>query len=216
MIPEKNITALVGPSGAGKTTITNLIARFWDVDSGEIRIGGHNVRSMETDVLLSMVSMVFQDIYLFNDTIFRNIAYGSRNAGIEEVIEASKAARCHDFISNLPNGYHTMVGEGGSTLSGSEKQRISIARAILKDAPIILLDEATASIDPENEHLLQGAINALMKSKTLIIISSQAFHDYFRQPNCRTQRSRKNRRDRQARRAFRKRRIVQPSLGKQK
>ena len=170
-IPEKTITALVGPSGAGKTTITSLIARFWDVDSGEIRIGGHNIREMKTDVLLSLVSMVFQDVYLFNDTIYRNIAYGSKNAIRDQVIEAARTARCHDFITRLPHGYDTMVGEGGSTLSGGEKQRISIARAILKDAPIILLDEATASVDPENEHLIQDAINALVESRTLIIIA---------------------------------------------
>jgi ATP-binding cassette subfamily B protein len=170
-IPEKTITALVGPSGAGKTTITSLIARFWDVDAGKIRIGGHNIRDMKTDVLLSLISMVFQDVYLFNDTIYRNIAYGSKNAIRDQIIEAAKTAQCHDFITNLPHGYDTMVGEGGSTLSGGEKQRISIARAILKDAPIILLDEATASVDPENEHLIQDAINALVKSRTLIIIA---------------------------------------------
>ena len=170
-IPEKTITALVGPSGAGKTTITSLIARFWDVDAGEIRIGGHNIREMKTEVLLSLVSMVFQDVYLFNDTIYTNIAYGSKNATKDQIIKAAKTARCHEFISKLPHGYDTMVGEGGSTLSGGEKQRISIARAILKDAPIILLDEATASVDPENEHLIQDAINALVESKTLIIIA---------------------------------------------
>jgi ATP-binding cassette subfamily B protein len=170
-IPENTITALVGPSGAGKTTITSLIARFWDVDAGEVRIGGHNVKEMKTDVLLSLVSMVFQDVYLFNDTIYTNIAYGSKNTTKDQIIEAAKTARCHDFITKLPHGYDTMVGEGGSTLSGGEKQRISIARAILKDAPIILLDEATASVDPENEHLIQDAINALVKSKTLIIIA---------------------------------------------
>ena len=168
-IPGKTITALVGPSGAGKTTITSLIARFWDVDAGEIRIGGHNIRKMKTDVLLSLISMVFQDVYLFNDTIYTNIAYGSKNTTKDQIIKAARTAQCHDFISNLPHGYDTMVGEGGSTLSGGEKQRISIASAILKDAPIILLDEATASVDPENEHLIQDAINTLVKSKTLII-----------------------------------------------
>lgn len=170
-IPEKTITALVGPSGSGKTTITRLIARFWDVDSGEVRLGGHNIRDMESDVLLSHVSMVFQDVYLFNDTIYQNIAYGSKTANREKVIAAAKTAQCHDFISELPNGYDTMVSEGGATLSGGEKQRISIARAILKNAPIILLDEATASVDPENEYLIQSAINALVESKTLIIIA---------------------------------------------
>lgn len=170
-IPEKTITALVGPSGSGKTTITRLIARFWDVDSGEVKVGGHNIKDMGIDTLLSHVSMVFQDVYLFNDTIYQNIAYGSKNGNKEKIIEASKTAQCHDFISELPNGYDTMVGESGATLSGGEKQRISIARAILKDAPIILLDEATASVDPENEYLIQSAINALVASKTLIIIA---------------------------------------------
>ena len=170
-IPEKRITALVGPSGSGKTTITRLIARFWDVDSGEVKMGGRNIKDMRIDVLLSQVSMVFQDVYLFNDTIYQNIAYGSKNADKEKVMEAAKTARCHDFITSLPHGYDTMVGEGGATLSGGEKQRISIARAILKDAPIILLDEATASVDPENEYLIQGAINSLVESKTLVIIA---------------------------------------------
>jgi ATP-binding cassette subfamily B protein len=170
-IPEKRITALVGPSGSGKTTITRLIARFWDVDSGEVRVGGHDIRDMKIDDLLSQVSMVFQDVYLFNDTIYQNIAYGSKTATRDKIIDAAKTARCHDFISNLPHGYDTMVGEGGATLSGCEKQRISIARAILKDEAIILLDEATASVDPENEYLIQGAINSLVESKTLIIIA---------------------------------------------
>jgi ATP-binding cassette subfamily B protein len=170
-IPEKTITALVGPSGSGKTTITRLVARFWDVDSGEVRVGGYNIKDMVIDTLLSRVSMVFQDVYLFNDTIYQNIAYGSKTANREKVIEAARTAQCHDFISKLTNGYDTMVGEGGATLSGGEKQRISIARAIMKDAPIILLDEATASVDPENEYLIQGAINALVESKTLIIIA---------------------------------------------
>lgn len=170
-IPEKTIIALVGPSGSGKTTITRLIARFWDVDSGEVRVGGYNIKDLKTDVLLSRVSMVLQDVYLFNDTIYQNIAYGSKKATKEKIIEAAKTAQCHDFISKLPHGYDTMVGEGGSTLSSGEKQRISIARAILKDAPVILLDEATASVDPENEHLIQDAINALVESKTLIIIA---------------------------------------------
>lgn len=170
-IPEKTITALVGPSGSGKTTITRLIARFWDVDSGQVKMGGRNIREMKIDDLLSRVSMVFQDVYLFNDTIYQNIAYGSKNAKKEKIIEAAKIARCHDFISALPNDYDTLVGEGGATLSGGERQRISIARAILKDAPVILLDEATASVDPENEFLIQSAINGLVASKTLIIIA---------------------------------------------
>lgn len=169
--PERSITALVGASGSGKTTITNLIARFWDVDSGEVIIGGRNVKDMKTDTLLSYISMVFQDVYLFNDTIFNNIKIGKKDATREEVINAAKTARCHEFIEKLPDGYDTMVGEGGATLSGGEKQRISIARAILKDTPIVLLDEATAFLDPENEKHVQEAIDELVKSKTLIIIA---------------------------------------------
>ena len=170
-IPEKSITAVVGPSGAGKTTITNLIARFWDVDQGEIRIGGRRITSMGVDDLLSLVSLVFQDIYLFNDTIYNNIACGSRNTTKEKILAAARTARCHNFIKNLEEGYDTMVGEGGATLSGGEKQRIAIARALLKDAPIILLDEATASVDPENERLIQEGIHAMVESKTLVIIA---------------------------------------------
>lgn len=169
--PEKSITALVGPSGSGKTTITNLIARFWDVDSGEIMIGGINIKNMKTETLLSYISMVFQDVYLFHDTVYNNIKVGKNDATREEIISAAKSAQCHEFITKLENGYDTMVGEGGSTLSGGEKQRISIARAILKDAPIVLLDEATASLDPENELLIQNAIQELVKSKTLIVIA---------------------------------------------
>jgi len=168
---EQSITALVGASGSGKTTITNLIARFWDVDSGEVIIGGKNVKDMKTDTLLSYISMVFQDVYLFNDTIFNNIKIGKKDATHEGVINAAKTARCHEFIEKLPDGYDTMVGEGGATLSGGEKQRISIARAILKDTPIVLLDEATAFLDPENEKHVQEAIDELVKSKTLIIIA---------------------------------------------
>ena len=170
-IPQNTITALVGPSGAGKTTIANLIARFWDVDSGEILIGGHNIKDLKTDRLLLYISMVFQDVYLFNDTVFNNIKIGKKDATKEEVIAAAKAAQCHEFIEKLPNRYNTIIGEGGSTLSGGERQRISIARAILKDAPIVILDEATASLDPENERLIQEAINELVKSKTLIVIA---------------------------------------------
>jgi len=169
--PEKSITALVGPSGSGKTTITNLIARFWDIDSGEIMIGGTNIKNMRAEHLLSYISMVFQDVYLFHDTVYNNIKVGNNNASSDQVIAASKSAQCHEFIEKLENGYETMVGEGGSTLSGGEKQRISIARAILKDAPIVLLDEATASLDPENELLIQNAISELVKSKTLIVIA---------------------------------------------
>ena len=170
-IPERSMTALVGASGSGKTTITNLIARFWDVEAGEICIGGHNIKNLRTDELLSHISIVFQEVYLFNDTIANNIRLGKPEATMEEVIEAAKSACCHDFIQCLPDGYETQIGEGGATLSGGEKQRIAIARAILKDASIILLDEATASIDPENELLVQKAINALTASKTLIVIA---------------------------------------------
>ena len=170
-IPEKSLTALVGPSGSGKTTITNLIARFWDVNEGEVLVGGKNVKDLTTESLLASMSAIFQDVYLFNDSIYNNIKVGNPAATREEVIAAAQAAQCHNFISKLPQGYHTMVSEGGSTLSGGEKQRMSIARAILKDAPIILLDEATASLDPENEALIQGAINSLVKSKTLIVIA---------------------------------------------
>ncbi|MEM8641050.1 MAG: ABC transporter ATP-binding protein [Cyanobacteria bacterium P01_G01_bin.54] len=170
-IPARSMTALVGPSGSGKTTITNLLARFWDVDQGTVTLGGADVRQMATDTLLSQITMVFQDIYLFNDTIRQNIQFGNPEASEAAVIAAAQAARCHEFILALPQGYDTVVGEGGSTLSGGEKQRISIARAILKDAPIVLLDEATASIDPENERLIQQALTALSAQKTLIVIA---------------------------------------------
>lgn len=170
-IPEKTSTAIVGPSGSGKTTICSLIARFYDVQEGQILIGGHDVREFTCDSLLSNISMVFQNVYLFHDTIRNNICFGKPDATQEEMIEAAKKACCHDFIMALPDGYDTVVGEGGGTLSGGEKQRISIARAILKDAPIIILDEATASIDPENEHLIQAAISELTKGKTIITIA---------------------------------------------
>ncbi len=146
-IPQGSMTAIVGPSGGGKTTITRLIARFWDVQEGSITVGGHNVKEFTCDSLLKNMSMVFQNVYLFHDTIENNIKFGFPDATHEQVVEAAKKACCHDFISALPKGYDTVIGEGGSTLSGGEKQRISIARAMLKDAPIILLDEATASVD---------------------------------------------------------------------
>ena len=170
-IPQGSMTAIVGPSGGGKTTITRLIARFWDVQEGSITIGGHDVKEFTCDNLLKNMSMVFQNVYLFHDTIENNIKFGCPDATHEQVVEAAKKACCHDFISALPQGYDTVIGEGGSTLSGGEKQRISIARAMLKDAPIILLDEATASVDPENEVHLQQAISALVKNKTLIVIA---------------------------------------------
>lgn len=169
--PEKTITALVGPSGSGKSTITKLIGRFWDTDEGQIRLGGASIKNMSTDDLLANISMVFQDVYLFHDTIEQNIKMGREDATHEEVVEAAKKSSCHEFIMSLPDGYDTIVGEGGSTLSGGEKQRISIARALLKDAPIVLLDEATASLDPENEVLIQSAISELVYNKTVIIVA---------------------------------------------
>ena len=170
-IPEKTTTAIVGPSGAGKTTMCNLIARFWDVNAGKITIGGTDVRDFKLDSLMKNISMVFQSVYLFADTIENNIKFGCPDATHEQVVEAAKKACCHDFISALPDGYDTVIGEGGGTLSGGEKQRISIARAILKDAPIIILDEATSSVDPENEDELQRAIEALTHDKTIIMIA---------------------------------------------
>ena len=170
-IPEGSVTAIVGPSGSGKTTICRLLSRFYDVDGGKITIGGTDIRSMKCDSLLENISMVFQNVYLFHDTIRNNICFGKSDATEEEMIEAAKKACCHDFIMDLPEGYDTMIGEGGSTLSGGEKQRISIARAILKNAPIVILDEATASVDPENEHLIQSAISELTRGKTLVTIA---------------------------------------------
>lgn len=170
-VPAKSMTALVGASGSGKTTIANLVVRFWDVQQGEVKIGGVNVKELTCDSLLKNISMVFQKVYLFNDTILNNIKFGKTDATFDEVVEAAKKARCHDFIMTLPDGYETVVEEGGSSLSGGEKQRISIARAILKDAPIILLDEATASVDPDNEKYIQQAINDLVRDKTLIVIA---------------------------------------------
>lgn len=170
-IPENRLTAIVGPSGSGKTTLAKLIARFWDVDSGQIRLGGTDLRSMNYDSLLRNFSFVFQNVYLFHDTIANNIRFGCPDASMEDVIAAAKKACCHDFISALPGGYDTIIGEGGSSLSGGEKQRISIARAMLKDAPVIILDEATANVDPENEEELTQAVEALTKDKTVIMIA---------------------------------------------
>lgn len=170
-IPEKTTTALVGPSGSGKTTLCNLIARFWDVDQGSISLGGHDVRDYSYDSLIRNFSFVFQSVYLFEDTIANNIRFGKPEASQEEVIEAAKKAACHDFILSLPDGYDTKIGEGGASLSGGERQRISIARAIIKDAPIIILDEATANVDPENEEALMQAIQALTRDKTIIMIA---------------------------------------------
>lgn len=170
-IPEKQMTAFVGPSGSGKTTMTHLIARFYDVDTGEIKMGGQNIKNIAPDCLLKEMSMVFQDVMLFRDTVYNNILIGQPLATKEEVIKAARQSNCHDFIMKLPKGYDTMIGENGSTLSGGEQQRISIARAMLKDAPIILLDEATASLDPENEQYIQHAISKLVQDKTIIVIA---------------------------------------------
>jgi len=168
---QGQVTALVGPSGGGKSTIANLISRFWDVSSGSITIGGVDVRDMAEDDLMRHVSFVFQDIFLFKQSILDNIRMGNPSASEEQVIAAAKAAQCHEFISKLPGGYHTVVGSKGIHLSGGERQRIAIARAIIKDSPIIVLDEATAFSDPENEYLIQKAFEKLMQGKTVIIIA---------------------------------------------
>ena len=168
---KNTMTAIVGPSGSGKTTFCNLIARFWDVNAGEILMDGKNIKEYTLPNLMSHIAMVFQNVYLFEDTIENNIKFGVPSATREEVIEAAKKAMCHDFIEALPNGYDTLIGEGGATLSGGQKQRISIARAMLKDAPIVIFDEATANIDPENEDKLKAAIEELTKNKTIIMIA---------------------------------------------
>lgn len=170
-IPAGGITALVGPSGSGKSTLSRLIARFWDVTGGRITIGGAEVKTIDPEHLMSYMSFVFQDVVLFNDTIYNNIRIGNMEATKEQVIAAAKAARCDEFIDRLPDGYDTLLGENGSTLSGGERQRLSIARALLKDAPIVLLDEATASLDPESEAYIQQAISALIEGKTVIVIA---------------------------------------------
>ena len=170
-IPEKTTTAIVGPSGGGKTTLCNLISRFWDVDEGCVKLGGMDVREYSMDSLMKNFSFVFQKVYLFADTIANNIRFGQEDASMEEVIAAARKACCHDFIMALPDGYDTVIGEGGASLSGGEKQRISIARAIMKDSPVIILDEATANVDPENEKELTEAIEALTKDKTIIMIA---------------------------------------------
>lgn len=170
-IPQKTTTAVVGPSGGGKSTLCNLISRFWDVDGGNIRLGGIDVREYSMDSLMKNFSFVFQNVYLFADTIANNIAFGRENATREEIVTAAKKACCHDFIMSLPDGYDTVIGEGGASISGGEKQRISIARAIMKNAPIIILDEATANVDPENEKEIVEAIDALTKEKTIIMIA---------------------------------------------
>lgn len=170
-IPQRSTAAFVGPSGGGKTTITQLLARFWDVDSGQVLLGGTDVREYSYDSLIRNFAFVFQNVYLFSDTVENNIRFGKPDASREDVIEAAKAACCHDFIMALPDGYDTVIGEGGASLSGGERQRISIARAIMKDAPIIILDEATANVDPENENLLMKAVDRLTKEKTVIMIA---------------------------------------------
>ena len=170
-IPQHTTTAIVGPSGGGKTTLCHLISRFWDVDKGCVKIGGVDVREYSMDSLMRNFSFVFQSVYLFQDTIANNIRFGQPDAPMEKVIEAARKACCHDFIMALPDGYDTVIGEGGASLSGGEKQRISIARAIMKDAPIIILDEATANVDPESEQELTAAIEALTKEKTILMIA---------------------------------------------
>jgi len=170
-IPERTTTAFVGPSGGGKTTLCHLMARFWDVQEGEVLLGGRNVKDYSFDSLMKNFSFVFQSVYLFEDTVANNIRFGEPEASMERVIEAAKKAKCHDFIMALPEGYETVIGEGGASLSGGEKQRISIARAIMKDAPIIILDEATANVDPENEAELTAAIEELTREKTIIMIA---------------------------------------------
>ncbi len=170
-IPAGGVTALVGPSGSGKSTVARLIARFWDVDRGSVKIGGVDVRSLDPEHLMGYMSFVFQDVVLFNDTVYNNILVGNAGASETEVLAAAQAACCEGFINKLPQGYATVLGENGSTLSGGERQRLSIARALLKNAPLVLLDEATASIDPENEALIQQAISALIKGKTVIVIA---------------------------------------------
>ena len=170
-IPEKTTTAIVGPSGGGKTTLVNLLARFWDVDAGSVSLGDRDVKDYDMDSLMANFSFVFQNVYLFHDTIANNIRFGNPQAPMEEVIAAAKKACCHDFITALPEGYETVIGEGGASLSGGEKQRISIARAMMKDAPVIFLDEATANIDPENENELMQAIEELTREKTVIMIA---------------------------------------------
>jgi ATP-binding cassette subfamily B protein IrtB len=170
-IPSNAITALVGPSGSGKSTVSRLIARFWDVNEGTVKVGGVDVKTLDPEHLMSYMSFVFQDVVLFNDTVYNNIRIGNMDATEEEVLAAAKAACCDEFVRNLPDGYQTMLGENGCTLSGGERQRISIARALLKNAPIVLLDEATASLDPENEVLIQQAISKLIAGKTVIVIA---------------------------------------------
>ena len=170
-IPERTTTAIVGPSGGGKTTLCHLLSRFWDVDGGQVTLGGHDVREYDMDSLMQNFSFVFQNVYLFHDTVANNIRFGQPDAPMEKVITAAKKARCHDFIMKLPQGYDTVIGEAGGSLSGGERQRLSIARAMMKDAPVIILDEATANVDPENEKELMEAVSELTQEKTVIMIA---------------------------------------------
>lgn len=170
-MPPRTMTALVGPSGGGKSTIANLLARFWDVDTGCVKIRGVDIRDVPLAEMMDQISMVFQRVYLFQDTIYNNIAMGRPDASEEEIIQAAKKARCYDFVTALPDGFQTIVGEGGATLSGGERQRIAIARCILKDAPIVILDEATVSVDVDNERYIQEAISELVRGKTLLVIA---------------------------------------------
>jgi ATP-binding cassette subfamily B protein len=170
-VPKDSMTALVGPSGSGKTTIANLLPRFWDVQAGSVCLRGTDIRTVPLARLLDNISMVFQRVYLFQDTVYNNIAIGRMDAAREEVEEAARKARCYDFIMALPQGFDTVIGEGGASLSGGEQQRISIARCILKDAPIVILDEATASVDADNESHIQAAISELVRGKTLLVIA---------------------------------------------
>lgn len=168
---QGEVTALVGHSGSGKSTVSRLAARFWDADQGKVLLGGVDVTSIDPEVLYRNYSIVFQDVTLFDNTVMENIRLGRQNATDEEVLKAAKSARCEEFVSNLPEGYHGMIGENGCTLSGGERQRISIARAILKDAPVIILDEATASMDVENESMVQEALSELLRNKTVLVIA---------------------------------------------
>lgn len=170
-MPPRTMTALVGPSGGGKSTVANLLARFWDVSTGCVKIRGVDIRDVPLAELMDQISMVFQRVYLFQDTIYNNIAMGRPDASEKEIIQAAKKARCYDFVTALPDGFQTIVGEGGATLSGGERQRIAIARCILKDAPIVILDEATASVDVDNERYIQEAISELVRGKTLLVIA---------------------------------------------
>ena len=170
-VPKDSMTALVGPSGSGKSTIANLLPRFWDVREGRVLLRGRDVRDVPLAALMDNISMVFQRVYLFQDTVYNNIAIGRTDATREEVEEAARKARCYDFIMALPDGFDTVIGEGGASLSGGEQQRISIARCILKDAPVVILDEATASVDADNESHIQAAISELVRGKTLLVIA---------------------------------------------